>query len=45
MLEERNNMEGYDRMKAAFKELRERVEASKAATESDDAQPANQVGA
>ncbi len=45
MLEERNNMEGYDRMKAAFKELRERVEASKGATESDDAQPANQVGA
>ncbi|MBU2952320.1 LPP20 family lipoprotein [Marinobacter sp. F3R08] len=32
MLEERNNMEGYDRMKAAFKELRERVEASKQST-------------
>lgn len=32
MLEERNNMEGYDRMKAAFKELRERVEARERTT-------------
>jgi len=32
MLEQRNNMEGYDRMKEAFKELRERIEASERTT-------------
>lgn len=32
MLEQRNSMEGYDRMKAAFKQLRERIEASEQTT-------------
>ncbi|WP_166256242.1 LPP20 family lipoprotein [Marinobacter salicampi] len=32
MLEQRNKMEGYDRMKVAFKQLRERIEASEKTT-------------
>lgn len=37
MLEERSAMEGYDRMKAAFKALKERVEASETTTASVEA--------
>lgn len=37
MLEERSTMEGYDRMKAAFKALRERIEASETTTTSVEA--------